>query len=147
MIHRMEPSRCQDVISVNLSAAFNTVRRFVPGMRERGWGRIINISSMSGEKGNLGQSNYAASKAGLVGFTKTVALESAQKGVTANCIAPGFILTDMTAAMPAAVLEQERQKIPMGELGKPEDIAAVAAFLAGEGARFITGQVISVNGG
>jgi acetoacetyl-CoA reductase len=147
MLHRMEPARWQEVIDVNLTSAFNTVRRFVPDMRQRGWGRIINISSMNGERGSLGQANYAAAKAGLIGFTKTVALESAQKGITANCIAPGFILTDMTAAMPPEVLEQERQRIPVGDLGKPEDIAAAAAFLAGDGARFITGQVISVNGG
>jgi acetoacetyl-CoA reductase len=147
MVHKMDPVRWQEVLSVNLTSAFNTVRRFAPAMRERGWGRIVNISSMSGEKGNVGQANYAASKAGLIGFTKTIALELAQKGITANCIAPGFILTDMTAAMPAEVLEKERQKIPVGDLGKPDDIANLAAFLAGDGARFITGQVISVNGG
>ncbi|HIJ37849.1 MAG TPA: beta-ketoacyl-ACP reductase [Rhodospirillaceae bacterium] len=148
MLHKMDRKAQWDaVINVNLSGAFNTTRVLAPAFRERGWGRIINISSMNGQKGQLGQANYAAAKAGLIGFTKSVAAEFAAKGVTANCVAPGFILTDMTKAMPPDILAAEAKKIPVGRLGQPEDIGATVAFLASEQASFITGQVIAVNGG
>lgn len=146
-IHKMMPVQWQDVISINLASVFNTVRNVAPAMRELGWGRIINISSMNGLKGQFGQANYAAAKAGMIGFTKSVAQELASKGVTANCIAPGFTLTSMTAAMKPEILELERTKIPAGRLGDVEDIAAAAAFLASDESGFITGQVLSVNGG
>ncbi|MBC7905224.1 MAG: 3-oxoacyl-ACP reductase [Rhodospirillaceae bacterium] len=146
-IHKMTPEQWGQVIAVNLSSVFNTVRALAPGMRGRGWGRIINISSMNALRGQFGQANYAAAKAGMIGFTKSIAQELAGKGITANCIAPGFIRTEMTQAMPEEILEQERLKIPAGDLGAPADIAAAAAFLASEDARFVTGQVLSVNGG
>lgn len=135
------------MIDVNLGSVFNTVRCLAPAMREHGWGRIVNISSMNGLRGQFGQANYAAAKAGIVGFTKSIAQELAPKGVTANCIAPGFILTDMTRAMKPEILDRERAKIPTGELGRTADIAAAAAYLASEEASFVTGQVLSVNGG
>ncbi|MGI4746592.1 MAG: 3-oxoacyl-ACP reductase FabG [Janthinobacterium lividum] len=147
MIHKMTETQWSQLIAVNLTSVFNTTRCLSPGMRSRGWGRIITISSMTGQKGNIGQANYAAAKAGVIGFTKTIALELAGRGVTANCIAPGFIMTDMTAAMPAEILEAERNKIPAGRIGLPEDIAAAAAYLASEDASFVTGQVLAVNGG
>lgn len=146
-VHKMSPEHWAQVIAVNLGSAFNTVRVLAPGMRSRGWGRIVNISSMNGLRGQFGQANYAAAKAGLIGFTKSIAQELAGKGVTANCIAPGFIRTEMTMAMPPEILDQERRKIPIGDLGAPEDIAAAASFLTSEDSRFITGQVLSVNGG
>ncbi|MBX9635718.1 MAG: 3-oxoacyl-ACP reductase [Magnetospirillum sp.] len=146
-VHKMAIEQWERVIAVNLSSVFNTVRALAPGMRGRNWGRIINISSMNALRGQFGQANYAAAKAGMIGFTKSIAQELAAKGVTANCIAPGFIRTEMTLAMPPDILEQERLKIPAGELGTPADIAAAAAFLASEDAAFITGQVLSVNGG
>jgi acetoacetyl-CoA reductase len=147
MVHKLSRHQWDEVIDVNLSAAFNTIRCLSPLMRERGWGRIINISSMTGQRGTIGQANYAAAKAGMIGFTKTIALELASRGVTANCIAPGFILTDMTMAMRPELLDCERTNIPVNRLGKPEDIAHAAAFLASENASFITGQVIAINGG
>lgn len=146
-VHKMTPEQWNQVITVNLTSAFNTVRVLAPGMRARGWGRIINISSMNGLRGQFGQANYAAAKAGMIGFTKSIAQELAGKGITANCIAPGFIRTEMTLAMPQEILEAERRKIPAGELGDPADIAAAAAYLASDGAHFVTGQVLSVNGG
>jgi acetoacetyl-CoA reductase len=146
-IHKMSPEQWGQVLAVNLSSVFNTVRVLAPGMRARGWGRIINISSMNALRGQFGQANYAAAKAGMIGFTKSIAQELAGKQVTANCIAPGFIRTEMTMAMPPDILEAERLKIPAGDLGTPSDIAAAASFLAGDGSRFITGQVLSVNGG
>ncbi len=147
-VHKMDAeSQWQRVLNVNLNSAFYTVRCAANAMRDRKWGRIINISSMNGQKGQFGQSNYAAAKAGMIGFTKSIALEMANRGVTANCIAPGFILTDMTRAMRPDVLEQEVAKIPAGRMGQPSDIAGAAGFLASEDASFITGQVIAVNGG
>ncbi|WP_131119787.1 beta-ketoacyl-ACP reductase [Lichenihabitans psoromatis] len=148
MVHKMDPvSQWQAVIDVNLTSAFNTVRCLVPGMRQRGWGRIINISSISGLKGQIGQANYAAAKAGLIGFTKSIALELAGKGICANCVAPGFIESPMTSAMPPDALRREAAGIPVGRLGKPDDIAAIVAFLASDQASFVTGQVWSANGG
>jgi acetoacetyl-CoA reductase len=148
LVHKMcRRTQWNSVIDVNLSSVFNTVRVLTPGMRERGWGRIVNISSMNGQKGQFGQANYSAAKAGMIGLTKSIALELAAKGVTANCVAPGFILTEMTKAMRPDILEQEAAKIPVGRMGKPEDIAATVAFLSSDQAGFITGQVIAVNGG
>lgn len=147
MVHKMTPEQWTQVIAVNLSSVFNTVRVLAPGMRNRGWGRIVNISSMNGLRGQFGQANYAAAKAGMIGFTKSIAQELAGKGVTANCVAPGFIRTEMTEAMPAEILDAERKKIPAGDLGLPADIAAAVSYLASDGARFVTGQVLSVNGG
>jgi acetoacetyl-CoA reductase len=148
MVHKMcRRTQWNAVIDVNLSSVFNTVRLLAPGMRERGWGRIVNISSMNGQKGQAGQANYAAAKAGMIGLTKSIAQEMAAKGVTANCVAPGFILTEMTKAMRPDVLASEAAKIPVGRMGTPDDIAATVAFLTSEKAGFITGQVIAVNGG
>ena len=147
MVHKMSPEQWMQVNAVNLSSVFNTVRVLAPGMRGRGWGRIVNISSMNGLRGQFGQANYAAAKAGMIGFTKSIAQELAGKGVTANCVAPGFIRTEMTQAMPAEILETERRKIPAGDLGLPADIAAAVSYLASDDARFVTGQVLSVNGG
>lgn len=148
MVHKMSArDQWQVVIDVNLTSVFNTVRCLAPGMRERGWGRIVNISSMNGERGQVGQSNYAAAKAGMIGFTKSIALEMAAKGVTANCVAPGFINTDMTRAMRPEIFAQEVARIPVGRTGEVDDIAAAVSFLARDEAGFITGQVMSVNGG
>ena len=147
-MHKMDPLKQWDaVIKVNLSSVFNTCRVAAPGMRDRGFGRIINVSSMNGQRGQFGQSNYSAAKAGMIGFTKAIAQELANKGITANCVAPGFILTEMTAAMPAEILDSEVKKIPMGRIGQPDDIASMTVFLASEEAGWITGQVMSVNGG
>jgi acetoacetyl-CoA reductase len=135
------------VIAVNLTSAFNTCNVILPGMTERKWGRIVNISSMNGQRGQFGQVNYSATKAGLIGMTRSLALECARNGVTVNAVAPGFILTEMTGAMPKDILEAEVQKIPMQRIGRPEDVAAAVAFIASDDASFITGQTISVNGG
>ena len=119
MVHKMDPvSQWQAVIDVNLTSAFNTVRLLTPSMRMRGWGRVINISSMSAQRGQVGQANYAAAKAGLIGFTKSIALELASKGICANCVAPGFVATSMTAAMPTEALAIEASKIPLRRLGQ-----------------------------
>jgi acetoacetyl-CoA reductase len=147
MVHKMTRAQWDQLIAVNLTAAFNTTRWLAPGMRQRRWGRIINISSMTAQRGQVGQANYAAAKAGLIGFTKTIALELAGFGITANCIAPGFVRTEMTAAMPEAVLTAEAARIPVKRLGTPDDIAAAAAYLASDAASFVTGQVLAVNGG
>ena len=147
-MHKMDPVKQWDsVIKVNLSSVFNTCRVLAPGMRDRGFGRIVNITSMNGQRGQFGQSNYSAAKAGMLGFTKAIAQELANKGITANCVAPGFILTEMTAAMPSEILDAEVKKIPMGRIGQPADIASMTVFLASEEAGWITGQVMSVNGG
>lgn len=144
---RMSAADFDRVIQTNLNGPFHMMHAVMPDMMRGRWGRIINISSVAGLMGNAGQANYAASKAGLVGLTKTVARELASRGVTANAIAPGFIETDMTAAMPAAALEAGLKNVPQGRMGKPEDVAAACLFLAGEQAGYITGQVLSVDGG
>ena len=135
------------VIAVNLTSAFNTCNVILPGMTERKWGRIVNISSMNGQRGQFGQTNYSATKAGIIGLSRSLALECARNGVTVNVICPGFILTEMTGAMPKDILDAEVQKIPVQRIGQPEDIAYTVAFLASDGASFITGQTLSVNGG
>ncbi len=147
-MHKMDPvKQWGAVIGVNLNSVFNTCRVAAPGMRDRGWGRIISISSMNGQRGQFGQSNYAAAKAGMIGFTKSIAQELANKGVTANVVAPGFILTDMTAAMPQEILDAEVKKIPVGRIGQPEDIAQAVVYLASDQAGFLNGATLSVNGG
>jgi acetoacetyl-CoA reductase len=147
MLHRMSAEQWSEVIRVNLDSLFNMSRNVIEGMRERGWGRIINISSINGQKGQIGQTNYAAAKAGIIGFTKALALENARKGVTVNAIAPGYIDTEMVQAVPEKVLQGIIDQIPTGRLGRGEEIAEVVSFLAGERASFVTGATLTVNGG
>ena len=136
-----------DVIRVNLGGCFNMAKATFPGMRERGWGRIVNIGSINGQAGQYGQVNYAAAKSGIHGFTKALAQEGAKCGVTVNAIAPGYIDTDMVAAVPAPVLEKIVAKIPIGRLGIAEEIARGVAFLTSENGGFMTGSTMSINGG
>jgi acetoacetyl-CoA reductase len=145
--HKMTPQQWSEVIRVNMDSVFNMSRQVIEGMRERGWGRIVNISSINGQKGQVGQTNYSASKAGMIGFTKALALENARKGVTVNCIAPGYIDTEMVAQVPQNVLDGIIAQIPVGRLGRGEEIADMVAFLAGEHAGFVTGATLSLNGG
>ncbi|MBV1704593.1 MAG: acetoacetyl-CoA reductase [Hyphomicrobiales bacterium] len=148
MLHKMTFEQWKAVIDVNLNSLFNMTRQVIEGMRERGFGRVISISSINGQKGQMGQANYSASKAGDIGFTKAVALENARKGVTANVICPGYIETDMVKAVPKDVLEKSiLPLIPVGRLGQPEEIARCVAFLASDAAGFITGATLSANGG
>ena len=137
----------KEVIDVNLGGCFNTAKATFPGMRQRGWGRIVNIGSINGQAGQYGQVNYAAAKSGIHGFTKALAQEGAKFGVTVNAIAPGYIDTDMVAAVPPDVLEKIVAKIPVGRLGHAEEIARAVVFLCAEDAGFITGSTMSVNGG
>ena len=147
MLHKMSYEQWSEVIRVNMDSAFNMTRPVIEGMRERNWGRIINISSINGQKGQMGQTNYSAAKAGLIGFTKALALENAKKGVTVNVICPGYIDTDMVAAVPENVLAQIVAGIPVGRLGRGEEIADMVSFLAGERAGFVTGATLTLNGG
>lgn len=147
MLHKMTPEQWSRVIETNLGSMFNMCRNVVTGMRERSFGRIVNISSVNAQKGQIGQANYAAAKAGILGFTKTLALENARKNVTVNAIAPGYCDTDMVAAMPHDVLQTILASIPVGRLGTPQDVARMAAFLAHDDASFITGATFAVNGG
>ena len=147
MLHRMTPQQWRDVIRTDLDSVFNMVQPIINGMRDRGFGRIVNISSVNGQKGQIGQSNYSAAKAGIIGFTKALAQENAKKGITVNCVAPGYINTEMVASVPEKVLEAIIAQIPVGRLGKPEEIARCVAFLASDDAGFITGATISANGG
>ena len=135
------------VINTNLNSVFNVTRQVIDGMVERGWGRIINISSVNAIKGQFGQTNYSAAKAGMAGFSKALAQEVVKKGVTVNTVSPGYVETDMVMAIRREVREQIIASIPMGRLAKPEEIAAVVAFLVSEEAGYITGANISVNGG
>ena len=146
-LHKMSEENWKAVIETNLNSLFNMSKAVVTGMRERGYGRIVNISSINGQKGQLGQTNYSAAKAGVIGFTKALAYEGAAKGITVNVVCPGYIATDMTKAMPEKVLESIIGGIPVGRMGEPEEIAALVAFLASEGAGFITGATFSANGG
>ncbi|HKX23394.1 MAG TPA: acetoacetyl-CoA reductase [Rhizorhapis sp.] len=136
-----------EVIRINLGGCFNMAKACFPGMRERGWGRIVNIGSVNGQAGQYGQVNYAAAKSGIHGFTKALAQEGAKSGVTVNAIAPGYVDTDMVAAVPEPVLEKIIAKIPVGRLGHAEEIARGVAFLCSEDAAFITGSTLSINGG
>ena len=147
MLHKMTPQQWNEVIFVNLASIFNMSRQVIEGMRERGYGRIINISSINGQKGQMGQTNYSAAKAGVIGFTKALAQETAAKGITVNCVAPGYIDTEMVSAVPQNVLDRIVAGIPVGRLGKAEEIAACVAVLAREDASFITGATLTVNGG
>jgi acetoacetyl-CoA reductase len=145
--HKMQQAQWVDVINTNLVSVFNVTRQVVDGMRNRGFGRIINISSVNGQKGQFGQTNYSAAKAGMHGFTMALAQEVAAKGVTVNTVSPGYIQTAMTAKMPEKVLADMVSKVPAGRMGKPEEIAWTVVFLADERSGFITGADISVNGG
>ena len=136
-----------DVMRINLGGCFNMAKASFPGMRQRGWGRIVNIGSINGQAGQYGQVNYAAAKSGIHGFTKALAQEGAKFGVTVNAIAPGYVNTDMVAAVPEPVLEKIVAKIPVGRLGEAGEIARGVAFLASEDAAFITGSTMSINGG
>ena len=144
--HKMGLEQWQEVIDVDLTSAFNVTRQVWEGMRERGFGRVVNISSINGQKGQFGQVNYSAAKAGLIGFTKALAQEGAKKGITVNCVAPGYIDTDMVAAVPEKVLEGIISTIPVGRLGKAEEIADAVAWLSDEKCGFVTGATITVNG-
>ncbi len=148
MFHRMDESKWGDVISTNLGSLFNMCRPVIEGMREAGFGRIINVSSVNAQKGQMGQTNYAAAKAGEIGFTKSLAQENARKGITVNAICPGYIGTEMVRAVPQDVLENViLPQIPVGRLGEPEEIARCVVFLAADEAGFITGSTLSANGG
>lgn len=136
-----------EVMRVNLGGCFNMAKACFPGMRERGWGRIVNIGSINGQGGQYGQVNYAAAKSGIHGFTKALAQEGAKAGVTVNALAPGYIDTDMVAAVPEPVLEKIVAKIPVGRLGQAGEIARGVAFLCSEEAGFVTGSTMSINGG
>ena len=146
-LHKMTEEQWNDVIHVNLASIFNMTRNVIEGMRERNYGRIINISSINGQKGQMGQTNYSAAKAGMLGFTKALAQENAKKGITVNTIAPGYIDTEMVSAVPQNVLDQIIAGIPVGRLGMADEIARCVAFLAAEDAGFITGATLTVNGG
>jgi acetoacetyl-CoA reductase len=145
--HKMTYEQWGEVIRVNMDSAFNMTRPVIEGMRERNWGRVINISSINGQKGQVGQTNYSAAKAGLIGFTKALALENAKKGITVNVICPGYIDTDMVAGVPENVLAGIVAGIPVGRLGKGEEIADMVSYLAGERAGFVTGATFTLNGG
>ncbi|MBB5536804.1 beta-ketoacyl-ACP reductase [Rhizobium giardinii] len=148
MFHKMTPENWKDVIDTNLSGLFNMTHPVWTGMRDRNFGRVINISSINGQKGQMGQANYSAAKAGDLGFTKALAQEGAAKGITVNAICPGYIGTEMVRAIPEKVLaERIIPQIPVGRLGEPEEIARIAVFLASDDAGFITGSTISANGG
>lgn len=144
---RMTADEWKHVVDINLNGAFYMSSGAVQGMLERGSGRIINISSVIGEKGNIGQANYASAKAGLFGLTKSLALETARKGITVNAVAPGFIETEMVKAVPAEILEGIIAQIPIGRLGSPEEVARVVEFLADPESGYITGAIYSINGG
>lgn len=146
-LQRMSLDMWEEVIRINLGGCFNMAKAVFPGMRERGWGRIVNIGSINGQGGQYGQVNYAAAKSGIHGFTKALAQEGAKFGVTVNALAPGYVDTDMVAAVPEAVLEKIVAKIPVGRLGKATEIARGVAFLCSEDAGFVTGSTLSINGG
>jgi acetoacetyl-CoA reductase len=137
----------KDVLDTNLTSCFNMSRGVITGMRERGFGRIINISSINGQKGQFGQTNYSAAKAGILGFTKALALESAAKGITVNAICPGYIATDMTSAMKPEVLDSIVRQIPAARMGTPREVAEIVVFLASDKAGFINGATLTANGG
>ena len=146
-MHKMTPQQWAEVINTNLTSCFNLSRCVIDGMRERSFGRIVNIGSINGQAGQYGQVNYAAAKSGIHGFTKALAQEGAAKGITVNAIAPGYIDTDMVRAVPANVLEKIVAKIPVGRLGKAEEIARGVLFLVADDAGFVTGSTLSINGG
>ncbi|MGO9133515.1 MAG: acetoacetyl-CoA reductase [Methylovirgula sp.] len=148
LFHKMTPEQWYDVVNTNLNSLFNMTRPVIEGMRDRGFGRIVNISSINGQKGQRGQTNYSASKAGDIGFTKALAQETANKGITVNAVCPGYIATDMVKAVPQEVLEKSvLPLIPVGRLGEPEEIARCVVFLVADEAGFITGSTLTANGG
>ena len=147
VLHKMSFEDWNEVMRINLGGCFNMAKATFPGMRERGWGRIVNIGSVNGQAGQYGQVNYAAAKSGIHGFTKALAQEGAKFGVTVNAIAPGYIDTDMVAAVPPPVLDKIIAKIPVGRLGHASEIARGVAFLCSEDAAFVTGSTMSINGG
>jgi acetoacetyl-CoA reductase len=146
MLHKMSKQQWDDVLNVDLTSVFNMCRHLIDGMRDRNFGRIINMTSINGQKGQMGQTNYSAAKAGMIGFTKALAQETAKKGITVNVIAPGYINTEMVAAVPEKVLEGIIATIPVGRLGEAEDIARGVVFLAADDAGFITGSTLTING-
>jgi len=145
--HKLSEGDWEKVMATNLDGLFNMTRQVWDGMRERGFGRVINISSINGLKGQFGQANYAAAKAGVIGFTKSLALEGARKGITANVVAPGYIDTPMLSALKPETLAMIADQIPIGRLGRPEDVARCVSFLVSQDASFITGETLNVNGG
>ena len=145
--HKMSPEQWSQVVSVNMDSLFNMTRQVIEGMRERNFGRIVNISSINGQKGQAGQTNYSAAKAGMIGFTKALAQENVRKGITVNCVAPGYINTEMMDSIPENVMASIVGAIPVSRLGEAEEIAACVAFLVRDDASFITGSTISANGG
>ena len=147
MFKKMPLENWMAVININLNSVFNVTKQVVDGMLEKGWGRVINISSINGQKGQFGQTNYSAAKAGMHGFTKALAQETAAKGITVNTISPGYIGTDMVMAIKEEVRNQIIAGIPVGRLGKPDEIAKLVSYLASEDAGFITGANIAINGG
>jgi acetoacetyl-CoA reductase len=147
MLHRMELQQWREVMRDDLDAMFHMSRAVIEGMRARAWGRIVNISSVNGQKGQFGQANYSAAKAGVIGFTKALALESARKGITVNAVAPGYTDTDMLAGIEASVLDAIKAQIPAARLGRPEEIAHAVSFLVDERGGFVTGATLAVNGG
>ena len=146
-LHKMTPQQWHDVINTNLNSCFNMCHAVIGGMRERGFGRIVNIASINGQCGQFGQTNYAAAKAGILGFTKALALEAASKGITVNAIAPGYVATDMVKAVPAEILGKIVARIPVGRLGEPEEIAQAVLYLVSDENRFMTGATLTLNGG
>jgi len=147
VLHKMTADIWHNVMETNLTSCFNMSRAIINGMRTRGFGRIVNISSINGQKGQFGQTNYSAAKAGILGFTKALALESAAKGITVNAICPGYIATDMTAAMNPDVLDSIIRQIPVARMGTPKEIADIVIFLANDKTGFINGATITANGG
>ena len=147
MFKKMEKSQWDAVLSTNLDSVFNVTHQVLPGMADRGWGRVINISSVNGVKGQFGQANYSAAKAGILGFTKSLAQEVVRKGVTVNCVSPGYVETNMVRAIRKDVLDKIVEGIPIGRLARPDEIAALVAFLASDDAAYITGTNIGINGG
>jgi acetoacetyl-CoA reductase len=147
MLHKMSPTDWIEVINTNLNSAFNVTRHVVDGMCTRGWGRIVNLSSVNGQRGQFGQTNYSAAKAGIHGFAKALAQEVVKKGVTVNSVSPGYVATDMVRSIRKDVLERIVAGIPMGRLADPDEIAGLIAYLSSEEAGYITGANIAINGG
>jgi acetoacetyl-CoA reductase len=146
-LHRMPQEAWHEVIETNLTSCFNMCRTVISKMRDRGFGRIVNVSSVNGQTGQIGQTNYAAAKAGILGFTKALALENAAKGITVNAICPGYVDTEMVRAIPERVQEVIKGNIPVGRFGNPKEICHVVRFLVADDACFVTGSTVSVNGG
>jgi NAD(P)-dependent dehydrogenase (short-subunit alcohol dehydrogenase family) len=146
-VRKMAPEEWDEVVGVNLSGAFYLCRAAINHMIDSGYGRIVNVSSVIGEKGNVGQANYSAAKSGLFGLTKSLALETARSGISVNAVAPGFIRTDMVAALPDAVLEKIIPQVPVGRLGEPDEVARLVEFLVDPGSGYITGEIYGINGG